>query len=174
MNDPERILITGFMGAGKTTAGAALARLLGCSMIDMDRLIAEREGLSCRTIIEEEGEARFRAAEERALSEALENKMARVIALGGGAWANPRNRALISEHKGLTVWLDAPFELCWRRIRRMGDTRPLARRRESARLLYEARRASYELAPLRVSVAEGDDADKVAIEIIKAIGERAQ
>ncbi|HYY55852.1 MAG TPA: shikimate kinase [Pyrinomonadaceae bacterium] len=173
MTEPERILITGFMCAGKTTVAEALARRLNCSMLDLDRLIAERMGRSIKAIIDEEGEARFRAVEERELRYALEKTAARVIALGGGAWANARNRALIARHKGFTVWLDAPFELCWQRITGAGDTRPLARHREQARRLYEARRAIYELAPLRVRVGEEDSADKVAEEIARALGQRS-
>ena len=173
MTEPERILITGFMCAGKTTVGEALARRLNCSMLDLDRLIAERMGRSVQAIIDEEGEARFRALEERELRYALEKTAARVIALGGGAWANARNRALIARHRGFTVWLDAPFELCWQRITGAGDTRPLARRREQARRLYEARRAIYELAPLRVPVVEEDSAAKIAEEIAGALGQRS-
>lgn len=169
--EQARILITGFMGAGKTTIGAALARRLDCLMLDLDEYITRREGRSIQAIIDEEGEAQFREIETRALREALEKDEARVLALGGGTWMSAGNRALIAAHKGLTVWLDTPFELCWQRIIRAGgDTRPLARDTEQARRLYESRRALYSLAPLRVPLDEADDAETIVTEILKALG----
>lgn len=170
MKREARILITGFMGAGKTTVGAALANLLGCRMVDLDEYIMGREGRSIQAIIDEEGEAQFRKIETRALRAALADDTARIITLGGGTWMSDANRALIAGHTGLIVWLDTPFELCWQRITRAGDTRPLARDREQARRLYETRRILYELAPLRISLNEADDAETIATEIINALG----
>ena len=169
MSEETRILITGFMAAGKTTVAAALAQRLDCRMLDLDEFIAEREGRSIQKIIDEDGEARFRLTEESALREALENETARVIALGGGTWTREQNRALITEHDGFTVWLDAPFELCWQRIIRAGDIRPLARDKEQAGRLYEERRAVYELATLRVGINEETTAGMVATEIVNAL-----
>src|SRR5262245_13296867 len=112
----RRVVIVGFMGCGKTTVAKALARRLGCEMIDLDTFITEREGRSPAQIIMEDGEIPFRKTESQALRNALEIDEARVIALGGGAWTIEANRALVAQHKGLSVWLDAPFELCWQRI----------------------------------------------------------
>lgn len=147
----RRIVIVGFMGCGKTTVAEELARRLGCGMIDLDSFIAEREGRSPAEIIKQDAEPAFRAIETRALQAVLENDAARVIALGGGAWTIQANRTLAEEYDCLSVWLDAPFELCWQRIASSGNTiRPLAPNRESAQTLYESRRASYELAELHV------------------------
>ncbi len=170
MSEGARILLTGFMAAGKTVVAEALARSLGCAMLDLDQFIAASAGRSIQAIIDGDGEARFREMEAQALGEALEHKTARVIALGGGTWMNARNRALIAEHHGFTVWLDAPFELCWQRIIRAGDnTRPLARDYEQAGRLYEERRALYELAALRVQINEEVDARMIATEIVNAL-----
>ncbi|HEX8138932.1 MAG TPA: shikimate kinase [Pyrinomonadaceae bacterium] len=169
MKEPERILITGFMAAGKTTVGAALAERLGCNMLDLDQLITEREGCSIQALIDERGETLFREAETRALREALEKKAARVITLGGGTWTRDHNRSLIDKHRGFTIWLDTPFELCWQRIKLAGDTRPLARNLEGARKLYEERRRLYRLAPLRIEVKDASDAGMIADEIINAL-----
>ncbi len=146
----RRIVIVGFMGCGKTTVAEELARRLGCGMIDLDSFIAEREGRSPAEIIKQDGEPAFRAIETRALQAVLENDAACVIALGGGAWTIQANRTLAEEYDCLSVWLDAPFELCWQRITASGTIRPLAPNRESAQTLYESRRASYELAELHV------------------------
>ena len=161
----RRIVITGFMCAGKTTVAAALAGLLRCASADLDSLVTEREGRTPRRLIDEEGEEAFRRAETRALVEVLEKGEARVIALGGGTYALAHNRAAISRHDCLTIWLDAPFQLCWQRITGEGDEqkeRPLARDREQALRLYEERRAAYEQAALRVGVTEEMSAARIA------------
>lgn len=173
MSARERpIIITGFMGAGKTVVADALARRLACAMIDLDHFIREREGRTPQMIIDEDGEARFREIEAQALRDALDKGGARIIALGGGAWTVSRNRALISEHGAFTVWLDAPFELCWHRIMSGNDSRPLARNRESARRLYDDRRAIYDQAMLRVEVSDEKSVEAVADEIADALSHR--
>ena len=136
------IIITGFMCAGKTTVARALAARLNCARLDTDEAIIERERRSIEAIIEADGEARFRQIEHEVLRACLDNSDARIIALGGGAWTLAENRALIKAHDCLTIWLDAPFELCWRRLTNADHTRPLARDRVQARELYTARRSS--------------------------------
>ena len=163
------IVITGFMCAGKTTTASALARRLACPMVDLDRLIEEREARTVKAIFDEDGEASFREIESLALRDALEQGGARVIALGGGAWTISHNRALINEHGAFTVWLDAPFDLCWRRITSGSDSRPLARDLMSARRLYDERRAVYGQTLLRIDVGEERSADAIAAEIADAL-----
>ena len=149
-----RVVLTGFMGAGKTTVGRALARLLGVTFLDLDDGVTASEGRGPRELIDAEGEDYFRAAETRALRRELEGGAARVIATGGGAWTIERNRALVNAHGCLSVWLDAPYDLCRRRIEECGrPERPFARDPARARELYEERLAAYRLADLRVSVA---------------------
>jgi shikimate kinase len=165
----RRIFITGFMAAGKTTLASFLARRLDCPMVDLDQLIREREGRSPQQVIDEDGEARFRELETRALRAVLENEASSIVALGGGAWTVEQNRALIAERGGFTIWLDAPFELCWQRIGSAGDSRPLARDRERAERLYGERRALYGLADLRVQAAAERSAEDVAAEVEHAL-----
>lgn len=165
----QRIVLTGFMCAGKTTVAVALARQLNCRAFDLDEIISQREKRSVPALITEDGEAEFRATETSVLRVVLENKTASVIALGGGAWTLERNRALVAAHDCLTVWLDAPFEVCWQRIISTEDARPLARDRQSAHRLYEDRRPLYALAALRVSISDDRSADDVAVEIIQAL-----
>lgn len=165
----QQIIITGFMGAGKTTVADALSRKLGCAMIDLDRFITQRTGRTPQAIIDEDGEQRFRELESQAMRDALETVGAQTIALGGGTWTGPVNRALIKERNGFTVWLDAPFELCWQRISSENSSRPLARDFNSARELYDGRRAVYDLAMLRVEVREDKSADAIALEIMDAL-----
>ncbi|HEY0375323.1 MAG TPA: shikimate kinase [Pyrinomonadaceae bacterium] len=162
------VVITGFMGAGKTTVASALAERLGRPLIDLDRFIAAREGRTAQMIIDEDGEPRFREIESQALRDALKTG-AGVIALGGGTWTIERNRALLAEHGCHTVWLDAPFELCWQRIESAVNTRPLARERGQAQSLYHERRAHYSRARLRLEVKDGMSARAIAELIVRAL-----
>ncbi|HEX8722039.1 MAG TPA: shikimate kinase [Pyrinomonadaceae bacterium] len=167
----RRVVITGFMGAGKTTVGRALARLLGVAFLDLDDAVTAAEGRGPRELIDAEGEAHFRDAETRALRRALEEGTSRVISTGGGAWTLARNRALTASHGCLSVWLDAPFDLCLRRIAEAGraSDRPLARDPARARSLYQERLAAYGLADLRLSVTEGRGVEDLAAEIAAAL-----
>jgi shikimate kinase len=165
----QPIIITGFMGAGKTTVAIALSRKLGCAMIDLDHFITERMGRTPQEIIDEDGEQLFRELETQALGDALETVGAQTIALGGGTWIQQENRALIAEHGGFTIWLDASFELCWKRIESSAGTRPLARVYEQAQELYQARSVFYQLADLHVAAGEGKRVELIVGEILSAL-----
>ena len=137
-------------------------------MIDLDAEIARTDGRSPRQIIEEEGEPVFRQVEARVLGRVLNEKAARVIALGGGAWTMPSNRDLIGKNGAISVWLDVSFEVCWQRIVDSGSERPLARNKSQARVLYNERRTSYSAAKLHIH-ASGKSADRIANEVIQAL-----
>jgi shikimate kinase len=165
------VVITGFMGAGKTTVGRALANLLGGTFVDLDDAVRELEGRGPRELIDEEGEDYFRESETRALRRVLERGEAHVVATGGGAWTLARNRSLVAGHGCLSVWLDAPFDLCLQRIEAEGDrdSRPNARDAERAGRLYEERLAAYRLADLRVPVTPQSSVEELAAEIAAAL-----
>ena len=163
-----KIVITGFMGCGKTRIARELARRLNLEMADLDERITEREGRSPAQLIVDEGEETFRLIESEVLRELLETDTARVIALGGGAWIGEANRNLINEHGCLTIWLDVPFEVCWSRIEASDDDRPLGKSREQAQALYERRRPIYELATVRVPVIAQESFDDRIARIIMA------
>ena len=80
-----------------------------------------------------------------------------------------RNRELIGGYDCFTVWLDAPFELCWERIANEDNSRPLARDQVKTHQLYDLRRVSYELAMLRVEVAKENSAEDLSERIIEAL-----
>lgn len=168
-DEPRKILVTGFMGAGKTTVAQALARQLGAEYLDLDHFISDRTGATPQELIDREGEMRFREIETLALAAALRESAANVISLGGGTWTIGRNRALIADCGARVIWLDAPFELCWARIAVTGRSRPLARDRGKARRLYEDRLPLYKLADVRAPVGARRRPDRIAAEIIEAL-----
>src|SRR6185437_4295279 len=110
------IVITGFMGCGKTEVARKLARALNLAAIDLDETIAQQQGRTAAQLIVDKGEPAFRAIETSMLREVLNTQTHSVIALGGGAWIMGANRELITEHGGVAVLLDTPFDICWQRI----------------------------------------------------------
>jgi shikimate kinase len=169
MSKHQRIIITGFMGSGKTTLAKALARRLNCRAVDLDQVITGQEQRAPREIIEEDGECAFRDVENRALRDVLQSNSRFVLSLGGGAWTLARNRELIACRGAFTVWLDTSFEVCWKRILAAGSKRPLAHDKEQARTLYETRRPFYEQADLHLD-AGGDSGKELAVHIEEALG----
>ena len=119
----------GFMGAGKSTAANAIARLTGKRRIDVDHVIEQRAGKTIEQIFAQDGEAAFRAAEERITLELLDDPSAPVLALGGGAIESAAVRAALAEH--LVLWIDVDLDTAWRRVQNSG--RPLARDRRRVR-----------------------------------------
>ena len=150
LNQP--IVITGFMGCGKSKVARELARRLNVLFVDLDEKITQRERRTPAQLIVEDGERAFRAIESNTLREVLETNTAGVIALGGGAWIEETNRAIIDEHGCTSVWLDVPFEICWTRIETSAEDRPLGKTRTQALALYELRRPIYQLAKIRIEV----------------------
>lgn len=160
------IVITGFMGCGKSKVARELARRFNVLFIDLDEKITQREGRSPAQLIVEDGERAFRAIESNTLREVLDTKTAGVIALGGGAWIEERNRAAIDSGKCVTVWLDVPFEICWSRIETSAEDRPLGRTKSQALELYERRRPIYELAKIHIAVEGHESIDTLVTQII--------
>jgi shikimate kinase len=144
------IVITGFMGCGKSLVARALAQHLNVSFVDLDESITARTGRTPAQLITEDGEPAFRRIETDALREVLDDGEAGVIALGGGAWIETANRELIEQYGCASIWLDVPFEVCWARIETAGEDRPLGRTKTQAAALYERRRPVYQLATIHV------------------------
>ncbi len=116
------LFFIGFMGAGKTTIGRTVARLLGRPFFDTDHEIEARCGVRITTIFELEGEDGFRRRETRMLDE-LTRHSGIVLATGGGAVLRPENRAILRT-RGQVIYLDATLPELWRRTRR-NRNRPL-------------------------------------------------
>jgi len=105
----RRLVLTGFMGAGKTTIGRLLAGRLGWDFLDLDASIEARTGLTVPSIFAIHGEPRFRQLESQALASALGSNHI-VLALGGGTPEVLTNRLLLEQTPATaTIFLDAPF-----------------------------------------------------------------
>jgi shikimate kinase len=162
------VLLVGFMGAGKTSVGRALAAGLNWRFYDLDEEIERRAGCTIARIFREQGEPEFRRKETESLRELLQvSHRPAVIALGGGALAQPDNAQFID--LGCTVFLDAPVEDLWRRCREHSVDRPLGRDLDQFRNLYESRRQSYSMAAITVQTA-GKSVEQVAAEVARRAG----
>ena len=145
-NSNQRIVLTGFMGVGKSTVARHLAFILGCEKVDLDALIEESEQRTIAEIVNNDGEARFREIETAILRKILLESNAKIVALGGGAWTIKENRELIKRQKLVTIWLESTFEHCWRNIHLSTRERPLAKNKLLTRQLFEEREKVYCLA----------------------------
>jgi shikimate kinase len=153
----DKIYLVGFMGAGKTSVGRALAARLDWQAVDVDDLIEQRERMPVAEIFARRGEPYFRAAEREVLTTQLATRHI-VVATGGGTFVDPANRAAINRD-GVSVWLDAPLERLIARIPADGR-RPLAADRAALERLFHARRMAYEQAHVRL------DAGRAGVEAL--------
>lgn len=123
------LFLIGYRGAGKTTVAQRLALEMGWDWIDADNEVELRAGRSIAAIFERDGEAAFRALESKVVQSLAERDRA-VIALGGGAVLDPRNREAITrasaDRAGRIVWLRGSPEQLWNRIQ--ADTSTGSRR----------------------------------------------
>jgi shikimate kinase len=150
MPDTVRVVLVGFMGAGKSTVGPLVARRLGYTFEDMDGRIASRIGRDVATIFREDGEEAFRAL-EREEARALSGLSRLVIAAGGGAFTRPETRALL-QHGATTVWLRCDLDTMLARLPADG-ARPLAGNRDIMRALLADREPLYRMADVAVEAA---------------------
>ncbi|CAN5645388.1 shikimate kinase [soil metagenome] len=150
----ERIVLTGFMGAGKSTIGRLLAARLGWNFLDLDAHLEERTGTTVPEIFALHGEARFRRLESSALASAL-NRRNTVIALGGGTPESLTNRLLIEQTPGtFTIFLDAPFPTLFDRCVLQDISRPVLADPDTAHSRFATRHPLYvRLAGITIATA---------------------
>jgi shikimate kinase len=169
MSESELIVLVGFMGAGKSTVGKELARVLNWSFYDLDELIEGRAGKTVAALFAEEGEQAYRHREAQSLQEllqALEDEPA-VVALGGGAFVQATIRQIIRDQSASVVYLDVGLEEALRRCADTPDCRPNLQDRERATMLYEERLPFYRTADVEVRT-DGKTPLAVAQEIAAA------
>ncbi len=151
-----KLVLIGFMGAGKTSVGQELARLLKLSFVDVDTLMSDQAGMSVPEIFEKFGEEYFRDLETETLISVLEESDL-VISGGGGMVIKDENQELLLGDRAVKViFLKTEFETVKQRIMadktRSIDSRPLFRDLEKAQILYTERQGIYnKLADLTIA-----------------------
>lgn len=141
----QAVFLVGFMGSGKSQVGQALAERLRWRFVDLDAAIEKSSGSTISEIFRDQGEPEFRRLEHLALQELLPtlHRAGTVVALGGGAWTEPQNFALITSGGWPAIFLDAPVEVLWERCLPDRALRPLLASEPAFRELYERRRPRY-------------------------------
>lgn len=163
LSSPSRIVLVGFMGAGKSTVGPLVARALGWSFLDLDRELSRRLGASIPVLFRTRGEAVFRG-EERRLAEETAALEHHVLAAGGGSFAQTATREAL-QSGAFTVWLRCGLAAVLARVR-LDGSRPLATERETIAALFAERESSYRQADCMVDAEQAPAA--VARDVVGA------
>jgi shikimate kinase len=150
----KNIILTGFMGVGKTSVGTRLAKDLGFTFVDTDEQIEADQNITVTGIFSTFGEPYFRDVETRIIKQVLENEN-QVVSTGGGAVIRDENRRAFKEN-GVTLCLTAHPESIYDRIKHethrplLQGENPLARIRE----LLDAREQFYRQADFIIDTSE--------------------
>lgn len=165
----QRIILTGFMGAGKTTVGRLLAEQLGWTFLDLDRHLEVRAGATVAELFSTHGEAHFRRLESSALAGALAQQRV-VLALGGGTPEQLTNRLLLEQTPAThIIFLEAPFATLYDRCMLQGfaapeHTRPVLSDPAEAAARFQLRQPLYRrLARFTLSVAKYTPEEAVSV-----------
>jgi shikimate kinase/3-dehydroquinate synthase len=137
-----KLVIVGFMCAGKSRLGRLAAERLGWPLTDSDKVLEERLGEPVASFFDREGEQAFREREQQVVLELLDAPGPAVIPLGGGAVESEAIRAALRAHD--VVHVEVAFDVAWNRAQNHHAERPLARDRERFARLHAARRPLYE------------------------------
>ncbi len=172
----HRIVLTGFMGAGKSTVGMLLAGRTGWDFLDLDTHMEATTGKSARALFDALGESGFRQLESDLWASALQRSHA-IIAPGGAVIDKAANQKVLADSVGsFIVFLDAPFQTlivrCLQQEQRGGATyRPLLHKTEIARARYEERRVLYASHAQRVIDVAQQSPEFITQEIWRAVFE---
>ena len=160
------IFLIGFMGAGKSTVSDYLNRAYGMDVVEMDRIIAQRQGMSISDIFENYGEQYFRNLETNLLIE-MQSKSNVVVSCGGGTPMRENNVAEMKKN-GRVVLLTAKPETILDRVKDSHD-RPLIENNKTVPFiadLMEKRREKYEAAADIIIETDGKNKEQICEEIL--------
>ncbi len=162
------VFLVGFMASGKSSVGQELARRLDWDFVDLDARIESREQQTIPDIFRDRGEPGFRLAETSALRDLLTESLQRnrVVALGGGAFVQERNRELLRQWP--SVFLEASASELWQRSLTDGVERPLRGDPEQFAQLYAERLPFYRQASVAVETT-GKQLASICVEIEGAL-----
>lgn len=164
------VVLVGLMGAGKSSVGRRLARLLGAGFVDSDDEITAAARMSIADIFAGYGETMFRDLERRVIVRLLD-EVPMVLALGGGAFIDSAVRAKVKE-RAVSIWLRADLETLVQRTGRRQGIRPLLQTddpRQTLATLMDRRYPIYALADHRVDTAI-EPPDAIAATIAARLG----
>jgi shikimate kinase len=149
---PRRIVLTGFMGSGKTTVGPLVAARLGWSFVDVDDVIEAEAGAAIAEIFARYGEEAFREREHAAIA-SLASADALVLALGGGAIEHAATRALLlAASETLLVHLEVELATTLKRCGGTEQSRPVLADQPNLAARYERRLPLYRMAHVSIAV----------------------
>jgi shikimate kinase len=149
---PRRIVLTGFMGSGKTTVGPLLARRLGWSFIDVDDVIQAEAGAPIAELFARHGEAPFRDREHATITRLAAND-ALVLALGGGAIEHSATRSLLLTTPGtILIHLEIELATTLARCRGTEHLRPILADQANLASRYHRRLPLYRTAHVSIPV----------------------
>lgn len=148
----RRIVLTGFMGSGKTTVGPLVAARLGWRFVDVDDVIEAEAGSTIAELFARHGEAAFREREQAAIARLVAGDTL-VLALGGGAIENPGTRALLmASDDTLLVHLEVKLATTLARCAGTEGTRPILADQANLEARYRRRLPLYRTAHVSVPV----------------------
>ncbi len=168
----RQIVLVGFMGAGKTTVGMALANRLAWAFVDLDEEIVRRSGRSIDAWFTEAGESAFRAVEAEIADDVLRTQD--VVVASGGGWAAQAGRLAALTGDRVSVWLDVDPEEALRRVEDDASIRPLLvgdGALQRAREMVNQRRSAYGLAEVRVDT-NGHSVEDVTSRVLEILETR--
>jgi len=159
------------MGVGKSTVGELLARGLGSyTFLDLDTVVEQAAGSSCKDLFARDGEEKFREIESAVLNE-VKNNVRCVVGTGGGVVTVNQNWRMMQT--GIVVWLDAPADVIVGRLGKEGiEKRPLlvgANPAQKIEEILETRRKSYEQSDVRIEINADDSQQSVVEKIIDGV-----
>jgi len=165
----RRIVLTGFMGSGKTTVGPLVAARLGWRFVDADDVIEAEAGVPITEIFARQGEAVFRELERSTIARLAEGDEL-VLALGGGAIETAATRDLLLTAPG-TILVHLELELATTLARCGGteDTRPILADQANLANRYNRRLPLYRLAHVSIAVDELSP-EQVGEAVLRAAG----
>ena len=164
------LVLTGFMGSGKSSVGRVLAKRLACPFVDLDAEIVAAAGRSVNDIFAQDGEQAFRSLENTCLERVLGGDCS-VIATGGGVVVSDENRSMMRS-RGIVVNLVVSLPQVLRRLHGASD-RPLFAGSDGAnrvKLLMDDRKQFYADADIRIDT-DGKSVEDVAAEILRFVEE---
>ena len=164
----RNLFLIGMMGSGKSATGPFLAKYLGYSFVDSDKLLEEASKKTISAIFEEDGEQKFRSIETQIL-QTIGQHYSLVVATGGGVVVKPQNWGIL--HQGVVIWLDPGKERLLKRLNNDPGERPLLKNQEQTnyfeKLLIE-RNSLYQEADIHIEIAD-ESAESVSLKIIQKL-----